>query len=119
MAKNGRGLTRPNNQAGVYIGKQVRYLREIKGVTQQTLANAIGVSFQQIQKYETGKNRVSVGVLWDIAKFIEIPITEFFPSSNENMPYVNPEIRIASKLLNRLSGQELDVLIKALNIIRK
>jgi transcriptional regulator with XRE-family HTH domain len=48
------------------------------GVTQQQLAERVGIKFQQIQKYETGMNRISASRLWDISEALEVPIAFFF-----------------------------------------
>ncbi len=47
-------------------------------MTQQELGDNVGIKFQQIQKYETGANRVSASRLWDIAEALEVPVTFFF-----------------------------------------
>ncbi|MCR8726758.1 helix-turn-helix domain-containing protein [Frigidibacter sp. ROC022] len=62
----------------VYVGKRVRHRRWMLGVTQQQLAEQVGIKFQQIQKYETGMNRISASRLWDIAEALEVPISFFF-----------------------------------------
>ena len=65
----------------VHVGKQIRALRHLNGVTQQQLAEAVGIKFQQIQKYETGFNRVSASRLHDIAKVLGVTVVTFFPES--------------------------------------
>ena len=47
-------------------------------MTQQQLADRVGIKFQQIQKYETGMNRVSASRLWDIARAVDVPVSFFF-----------------------------------------
>ena len=54
------------------------------GVTQQQLAEAVGIKFQQIQKYETGMNRISASRLWDIAEALDVPVAFFFEGLEEN-----------------------------------
>jgi transcriptional regulator with XRE-family HTH domain len=61
-----------------YLGRKLRFRRRVLGLTQQQLAEACGVRFQQIQKYECGANRVSAGRLWQIARALEVPMTYFF-----------------------------------------
>ncbi|MCC5988070.1 MAG: helix-turn-helix transcriptional regulator [Pararhodobacter sp.] len=61
----------------VHVGKRIRQRRWMIGITQQQLADAVGIKFQQIQKYETGMNRVSASRLWDIARTLDVGI-EFF-----------------------------------------
>lgn len=62
----------------IHVGKRIRHRRWMIGMTQQQLADAVGIKFQQIQKYETGMNRVSASRLWDIAEAVEVPINFFF-----------------------------------------
>ncbi len=62
----------------VHVGKRVRHRRWLVGMTQQQLAGQVGIKFQQIQKYETGANRVSASRLWDIAGALEVPVSFFF-----------------------------------------
>lgn len=62
----------------VYVGKRVRQRRWIVGMTQQQLAEKVGIKFQQIQKYETGTNRVSASRLWDISEALGVPVEFFF-----------------------------------------
>lgn len=62
----------------VHVGKRIRHRRWIGGTTQQQLAEQVGIKFQQIQKYETGMNRVSASRLWDIAHALGVPVSFFF-----------------------------------------
>ena len=62
----------------VHVGKRIRHRRWMNGTTQQQLAEKVGIKFQQIQKYETGMNRVSASRLWDIAAALGVPISFFF-----------------------------------------
>ncbi|MCT8161011.1 helix-turn-helix domain-containing protein [Pseudoruegeria sp. SHC-113] len=62
----------------VHVGKRIRHRRWMVGMTQQQLAENVGIKFQQIQKYETGMNRVSASRLWDIAETLEVPVSFFF-----------------------------------------
>ena len=62
----------------VHVGKRIRQRRWLTGMTQQKLAELVGIKFQQIQKYETGANRVSASRLWDIADALGVPVSFFF-----------------------------------------
>ncbi len=62
----------------VHVGKRVRHRRWMVGMTQQQLGDIVGIKFQQIQKYETGMNRISASRLWDIAQALEVSISFFF-----------------------------------------
>lgn len=61
-----------------HVGKRIRHRRWMVGMTQQHLADRIGIKFQQVQKYETGMNRVSASRLWDIAQALSVPPGYFF-----------------------------------------
>ena len=62
----------------VHVGKRIRHRRWMVGMTQQQLAGKVGIKFQQIQKYETGMNRVSASRLWEISASLEVPVSFFF-----------------------------------------
>ena len=62
----------------VHVGKRIRHRRWLAGMTQQQLAESVGIKFQQIQKYETGANRVSASRLWDIAESMDVNVGFFF-----------------------------------------
>lgn len=62
----------------VHVGKRIRHRRWMVGMTQQQLAESVGIKFQQIQKYETGMNRVSASRLWDIAETLDVAVSFFF-----------------------------------------
>ena len=62
----------------VHVGQRIRHRRWMVGMTQQQLGDAVGIKFQQIQKYETGTNRVSASRLWDIAQTLDVQISFFF-----------------------------------------
>ena len=70
----------------VHVGKRIRHRRWMTGVTQQQLAQSVGIKFQQIQKYETGMNRVSASRLWDIAVALNVPVSFFFEGVSEDRP---------------------------------
>ena len=66
----------------VHVGKRIRHRRWLTGMTQQQLAEQVGIKFQQIQKYETGANRVSASRLWDISDSLTVPVSFFFEGLN-------------------------------------
>lgn len=74
----------------VHVGKRVRHRRWMVGMTQQQLAEKVGIKFQQIQKYETGMNRVSASRLWDISEALGVPVAFFFDgvdvSATDDLP---------------------------------
>ena len=74
----------------VHVGKRVRHRRWMVGMTQQQLAERVGIKFQQIQKYETGMNRISASRLWDIAGALDAPISFFFEGLGEGAEAASP-----------------------------
>ncbi|MGU3542059.1 helix-turn-helix domain-containing protein [Methylobacterium sp. A52T] len=65
------------------VGSRIAFLRAANGLSQSALASALGVSFQQVQKYETGKNRVGAGRLQAIAERLGVPVSSFFEPEPE------------------------------------
>ena len=80
------------HQVDVHVGKRIRHRRWLVGMTQQQLAQAVGIKFQQIQKYETGANRVSASRLWDIAKSLQVDISFFFEGIEGDEVQVEPGV---------------------------
>ena len=67
----------------VHLGKRLRRRRRLLGLTQQQLAGACGVRFQQIQKYECGANRISAARLWQLSEALEVPVGYFYDGLSE------------------------------------
>lgn len=61
-----------------HVGQRIRYRRLLLGMSQQQLADGLGLRFQQVQKYETGMNRVSASKLWSLAGVLGVPVGFFF-----------------------------------------
>lgn len=75
------------NEIDVHVGRRVRKRRVMLGLSQTGLAKSIGITFQQIQKYEAGKNRIGAGRLFEISEILEVPVTFFYqelPRANRN-----------------------------------
>ncbi len=66
------------NRVDNFVGQRIRACRRALGMSQTELGQAIGVRFQQVQKYETGANRVSASRLWAIADVLGVDVTQFF-----------------------------------------
>lgn len=91
------------NPIDLFVGKKLRQRRRLLGMTQQKLAEEVNIRFQQIQKYESGANRISASRLWALAKALDVPVSFFFdglngdtaPMEHSDMPGANG--RIAAK----------------------
>lgn len=91
----------------VHVGKRIRHRRWMNGTTQQQLAEAVGIKFQQIQKYETGMNRVSASRLWDIAKVLNVEVSFFFEGVSDEAPVVSGTSDMPSDILTDKEALEL------------
>jgi len=74
----------------IHLGRLLRARRLEQHMSQSQLADALGVTFQQIQKYEKGINRISAGRLFEIANLLGVPITFFFEGSPQPRPRKRP-----------------------------
>ncbi|WP_329957948.1 helix-turn-helix domain-containing protein [Bartonella sp. 220B] len=83
----------------ISIGKKIRFRRSVMGLSQKQLGNHLGVTFQQIQKYEKGLNRVGAGRLQDIAHILEVPISFFYAdiATKEEDSTYNHDEKITNK----------------------
>ena len=70
--------TRGPNPIDVHVGAQVAMYRKLAGISQEALGDAIGVTFQQVQKYERGTNRIGASRLFAIGQALDVPVSVFF-----------------------------------------
>ncbi len=94
----------------VYIGKRLRRRRRILGMTQQQLAESIGVRFQQIQKYECGSNRITAAKLFRLASSLNVPTNYFFDgwkTGADGLPEGNDPSQLAPDVLSQRETLEL------------
>ena len=85
------------NPVDVHVGKRIRLRRTILHITQQQMADMLGLTFQQVQKYEKGMNRVGASRLWDISKVLEVPMGFFFEDMDNHVAIKSP-MMLNSKL---------------------
>ncbi|PTQ75493.1 helix-turn-helix domain-containing protein [Celeribacter persicus] len=98
----------------VHVGKRIRHRRWMVGMTQQQLAEKVGIKFQQIQKYETGMNRVSASRLWDIAEALSVPVAFFFEGMDMPMAaQVAPDCEEGSVPADILADKEALELVRS------
>ncbi len=102
MAKSkplyGRGTGKPH-PVDVHVGARVRVRRKLLGMTQTGLGDALGLTFQQVQKYERGTNRISASRLYRLSGVFDVPVEHFF----EDMP---PEVGTKSPARGRGKAKE-------------
>ncbi|WP_298281042.1 helix-turn-helix domain-containing protein [Acidocella sp.] len=81
----------------VHVGSRVRLRRTLLGMSQERLGDALGLTFQQVQKYERGVNRVGASRLFDISRVLDVPISYFFddmPEGLQDTPISGPRGRM-------------------------
>jgi transcriptional regulator with XRE-family HTH domain len=68
----------------IEVGRRVRTFRLQKGLSQEKLGDALGITFQQVQKYEKGTNRIGAGRIQRIAEILDVPVTNFFAAQKRS-----------------------------------
>ncbi len=99
------------NQIDAYVGSRVRSRRVLLGLSQEKLGDALGLTFQQIQKYERGANRIGASRLFDLSRALDVPVSYFFDAISPEIVPARPgtiEARPASTRKNML---EPDILL--------
>lgn len=74
------------NPVDTYVGSRVKLRRTLIGMSQEKLGTALGLTFQQVQKYERGANRIGASRLYRIAQVLDVPIGYFFDGYDETQP---------------------------------
>ena len=102
----------------IHVGAQVRARRKTLGVSQEALGDALGLTFQQVQKYERGANRVSASKLFAIAKTLQVPVSYFFdgledPVTGEGAAPAGPDAFVT--LAGLSNGAELAAALSLLS----
>jgi len=75
---SGRSRGGKPNPVDVHVGSRVRLRRTLLGLSQEKLADAIGLTFQQVQKYERGANRIGASRLYELSRVLDVPVSFFF-----------------------------------------
>ena len=107
---------RVTNHLDTEIGRRLRQARLVEKLTQEGLAQKLGISFQQVQKYENGSNRISSARLWAISRVLGLPITYFYDDldgsqdkeSHDNSALPDRTIRVARILDEMPDGDVKD-----------
>ncbi len=90
-----------SHQIDLHLGRRLRRRRRLLGYTQHQLASAVGIRFQQVQKYECGANRMSAARLWELARVLDVPIHYFY----DGLP-ASPAIAETAGALGELMGRK-------------
>ena len=94
VKRSSRGRTPQGepNPIDVHVGNSIRLRRTLLGLSQEKLASLLGLTFQQVQKYERGMNRVGASRLWDIGKVLEVPINFFYEDMDKSVASQSPRM---------------------------
>ncbi|MBO9708825.1 MAG: helix-turn-helix transcriptional regulator [Caulobacter sp.] len=102
----------------LYVGARLRIRRKVLGLSQTQLADALGITFQQVQKYERGANRISASKLYEAARLLESPVSYFFEGLDETAGSDNGDDGFAQRMTQFIAtpeGLELAALFPRLN----
>ncbi len=114
MAKSkpqfGRGTGKPH-PVDVHAGARVQQCRVLLGLTQTDLGDAAGLSYQQVQKYERGANRIGASRLYDLCRVLDVSIDYFFEDMPPEIAAISPATKRRGKA-KKLARYELDPMIK-------
>lgn len=91
-SSRGRTPSGQPNPIDVHVGNRIRLRRTLLGLSQEKLAALLGLTFQQVQKYERGTNRVGASRLWDIGKVLEVPISFFYEDMEQDVANQSPRM---------------------------
>lgn len=86
MIKGPQPTVKQPNPTDIYVGSRIRMRRKMLGLSQEKLGEKLGITFQQIQKYEKGTNRVGASRLQAMSDALEVPVSFFFPESSPSGP---------------------------------
>ena len=107
MYKMSRGRTETGapNPIDVYIGQRIRIRRRLLGLSQEALSKKMGITFQQVQKYERGLNRIGASRLWDIMQILGVDANYFFMGMDEEISKQSPRNIILSENLEQVEQE--------------
>ncbi|MBN2752713.1 MAG: helix-turn-helix transcriptional regulator [Rhodospirillaceae bacterium] len=98
------------NPVDVHVGGRIRLRRTLLGMSQERLGDALGLTFQQVQKYERGTNRVGASRLWDLSRVLDVPVSFFYDDMSNTVAEKSP--RLISGLDEEPEAIEADPLTK-------
>ena len=101
------------NPVDVHVGSRVRLRRTLLGMSQEKLGEAIGLTFQQVQKYERGANRIGSSRLFDLARILDVPISFFYDDMPEDVKAMSPVAVVRGESTHALTpSPDQDVLAR-------
>lgn len=112
QTRAGRGARAAKpTQVDAHVGARVRLRRTLLGMSQEKLGEAIGLTFQQVQKYERGANRIGASRLFDLSRVLDVPVSFFFDDLDSRTPssqgFAEPPSSFEAKALSKREILEL------------
>ena len=98
------------NPIDIHVGSRLKLRRSLLGLSQERLADELGITFQQVQKYEKGLNRIGASRLWDLAQVLGVSVAYFYENLDENSKNKSPR-KISNHLVLSDNIQEFDMSI--------
>ena len=102
----------------VHVGQRLRVRRSLLGLSQEKLAEAIGLTFQQIQKYERGMNRISAGRLYQFSNILDVPVSYFFEQFSDVAANEDTAPGMADNEQEAFTGEDLMQNKETLDLVR-
>ena len=114
-----KGIRHSQRQITQQIGRNLRNLRIVTGLTQTELGEAVGVTFQQVQKYEKGSNRLNAAALCQFAKILDVPFLAFFEGVADKKASKNHFSRTSLEMVHHFNSLKDEKLKKGLMALIK
>ena len=100
-----------------HVGKKLKNLRVLRGLTQTDVANGLDISFQQVQKYELGRNRISASKLFEISRILDVPPSYFFEglddTNTSDSPVIDEETARIASVISKITDERLKSQIRS------
>lgn len=100
-----------------HVGKKLKNLRVLRGLTQTDVANGLDISFQQVQKYELGRNRISASKLFEISRILDVPPSYFFDglddAQGDSGPVIDEETARIASVISKITDERLKSQIRS------
>jgi transcriptional regulator with XRE-family HTH domain len=111
LSEKQNGRIKMPHPVDIHVGQRIKEIRTVRGLTQSNVAEQLGISFQQLQKYETGANRVSASRMFELSKLLKVSPSFFFEGlegeSYESMPAMDMETARIAAILSSITNQKL------------
>jgi transcriptional regulator with XRE-family HTH domain len=108
-------------QINYFVGEKIRAAREVVGVSQQVVAKELNITFQQVQKYEKGFNRISAVKIFMLSQAFNVPLSYFFPKTDgePNQEGIPPRTLRVIKMLNKFPEEHFNDLTDVVGSVLK